>query len=141
MNYNIRKYQSSDYDMICSWWKANKMPYPAKDFLPSTTYVLCNEAGLPWVSVALIVTNTSYIAWLELLIANPELTKEGRKQACAALLTHMIHVAKDLGYKNLLCLAPNKPLERYYNDLGFKTELPNSSMLVMQLNKGDVCHQ
>ena len=129
----IRKFKEGDYELVCGWWKHRGEPIPPLELVSRNTYILENEAGTPWVCLTLIGFSTPWIAWSAGLVSNPELPKEGRKEAVKALWDFVADAASDLGYQNLLCMAPNEKLEARYKDLGFTVTKKNMTLLVREL--------
>lgn len=129
----IRLFKDSDYKEICQWWQAAGEPVPPRNLIAPKTYILENSVGIPWICLSLIEFSTPHIAWSAGLVSNPSLTKEGRKAAVKELWDYVAATAKELGYANLLCIAPNERLEKRYAELGFIPTYRNQTFMVKPL--------
>lgn len=130
---SIRFYRDSDYEEVARWWSEHKEPVPPKDLIPQTTWIKETEDGRPWVCLSLITFNTPHIAWSAGAVSNPDVDRHGRKEAVQKLWEHVAEFTKRMGYKNLLCIAPNKKLEDRYKDLGFVPTKYNQTFMVKEL--------
>lgn len=130
---NIRLFMNKDYEEVCRWWHQHGEPVPPRSLISDYTYILENKDGTPWVCLSLIAFNTPHIAWSAGLVSNPDIPKEGRKAAVKMLWDHVAEQARKMGYNNLLCIAPNKALEKRYQELGFEVTKTNQTFLVKSL--------
>ncbi len=128
----IRPYTERDYPIVCDWWEFHGEPIPPKELIPTSTYIL-EKDGLPWVCLSLVMFNTPWIAWSCGLVSNPHISSEGRQDAVRDLWDHVAQIARLMGYKNLLCIAPNEQLEKRYEELGFKVTKKNQTFMVKEL--------
>lgn len=131
----VRLFKNEDYDEVSGWWKAHNEPVPPRELIPESTYIVETSDGRPWVCLSLIEFNTPWIAWSAGLVSNPEVDYHGRKEAVKELWDTVANVAKAKGYKNLLCIAPNKKLENRYKDLGFEVTKINQTFMVKELGE------
>lgn len=132
---NIRQYTDSDYSEVCNWWQYHGEPVPPKELISEHTYILEEPHGKPWLCLSLITFNTPWIAWSAGLVSNPDLNCYGRKEAVRDLWDYVANVAKSMGYKNLLCIAPCEALEKRYEQLGFVPTKKNQTFMVRALGE------
>jgi len=132
---NIRKYTDKDYEMICSWWKFHGEPIPPEELISQFTYILEAPIDKPWLCLSLITFNTPWVAWSAGLVSNPDIRAHGRKEAVKLLWDHVADLAKKMGYKNLLCIAPCESLEKRYAELGFVATKRNQTFMVKSLGE------
>ena len=131
----IRKYTKEDYKTICNWWESHNEPIPPMSLVSEHTYILENSEGTPWICLSLIAFNTPWIAWSAGLVSNPSVDKAGRKEAVKELWDYIANVAKDMGYTNLLCIAPNEALEKRYEELGFVVTKRNQTFMIKRIGE------
>jgi hypothetical protein len=129
----IRYLRAEEYEEICKWWAAAGEPVPPREVIPAETFILENSEGVPWVCLSLMGFSTKWAAWSIGLVSNPSLPRAGRKKAVQTLWDFVGLRAKELGYKNLFCVAPNKKLEKRYHEVGFQTTLQDVSLMMKVL--------
>ncbi len=131
----IRNFSAiTDYNTMCEWYiKLDQIP-PYMDMIPAdTTFVIENE-GKPAAFLTLYVTNAKGMSYFENAIRDPKLTKELGNALFSKLVSYGLEFARTLGYKRILCYAPNQKLKKRYSDLGFKSTLNELSSLVKELD-------
>lgn len=84
------------------------------------------------VCLSLITTNVDK-AYLEYAIGNPEAKGPARKEAFKHLVQYVEDVARGLGYRYLLCLAPNDFLGAYYMSHGYQVNMPDLTLMLKEL--------
>lgn len=132
----IRDYKDSDYIEVASWWKTAGEPLPPPEAIPKQTYIMENETGIPWICLSLVGLTHPHVAWIMGLVSNPGIPDVNRAHAVNELWGHVENIAKQQGYENLFCIAPNWALEKRYESLGFKVTKRNVSMMIKELS----CH-
>lgn len=108
----------SDVHTTLEWWGDSEAK-PTAAMLPPTTYVV-TEGGEPVASACLLLTNNSYAAMVEHLIANPQVDKSTRRIAVGALIKFLETEAKLRGYRYLTIFSYIDGLKHRYRDLGFQ---------------------
>lgn len=134
---SIVQYRESDhYGVIASWWKAAGEMTPARAAMPESSTFILAENGEPWVCVTVFLTNSSEIAWVDNLIANPELPSgAARKEAVEQLQRFLEAWALKLGYRKLFCMAANPALAERYRNLGYISTLKNVETFIKTLGE------
>lgn len=122
-----------DYNEVCRWWAEAGEPRPPLEIIPRTTFILENNVSAPWICLSLIQFNVSQVAWSAGLVSNPDLPREGRKEAVKQLWDFVAGYAKNLGYKSLMCVAPRESLEKRYKEMGFMPTYRNQTFMVREL--------
>lgn len=125
MNISIRAYnETSDYEMLSSWWNGHGQAAPRKDMLPDTTYILEYD-NKPLLSACLYLMNCKAASMVENVISNPFFPVASRQDCVAHLFSHLESVAKSKGYNTLVLLSYEDKVKHRYEDLGFKRTLNN----------------
>jgi hypothetical protein len=132
MNYVIRNYNKTDYEMICSWWNSADMQAPTPGLIPSESTFLIEVENKPVMSIALFLTNTE-MAYLENFIANPEFKSTMRKHVSQLIVNHAIGFAKNLGYKRVCCLSVHDKTSKRYEELGMRQTTENLKSFVKEI--------
>lgn len=129
---NVRPYTDRDFEMLCSWWKASGTVGIKPSMLPPTTYVL-EYKGRPVFAHSLVCTNVKEYAYLENFVSDPSYKSPNRHELSLTMVQFMERLAKNLGYKRLLSLAPNSKLQSRYQDIGWTTTLTGVSTVMKEL--------
>lgn len=127
----IRLIRKEEKEMIVRWWSSNDAN-ATEEMIPDETYVMESD-GTPWVAIGLVGLIGTDVAWTMGLISNPFFKKDGRKEAVNELWKSVMHIAKSKGYKNVMCVAPNKKLEKRYEELGFNPDIKNATIMIKNL--------
>lgn len=91
----IRKYKTSDYEMIASWWKKRDLPVPSASVLPKNGYIISDK-------IAMFICQTdSKFAILEFYVSDPDTSKAQRKSLTDLLLQYVEQECKNLGYVHI----------------------------------------
>jgi len=124
--FTIKRYTSKDYDMIKSWWEAQKMMPPTQDMLPlDSTYILCLE-DTPALCVSIYFTNVKEYCYLECFIGNPEANnKPQRREATQILFDFVCDKIRERGHKKVVWISPTPTLTRYYKTWGLEPTITN----------------
>lgn len=89
----VKRFESSDYEMLCSWWKARDMGTIPLNCLSSTGLIVNNcVAGF------LYLTN-SKMSMIDCVISDKESNKEVRQNALDILVDELTKLAKEYDYK------------------------------------------
>lgn len=133
MDYQIRQFEDSDYDMLRSWWIDYKEFPPTREMLPKETTFIIENNKTPLVAITLYLTNSMQFCMLDNFVGNPQFKGAIRKEASKLIIAHAEKVAKQAGYKSILCLAINEKLKEYYPTFGYKKYCDNISSFNKEL--------
>lgn len=120
-----------DYPLLVEWWKAWKHHTPPMDELPPTG-LMVYEYDKPIFCAFLVLTNTKY-AYVETGAANPTTTWQKREECIEALEHAFSTIAKDMGYRRLLCLVHKPKLVQKIFKTGAKMDARPTFLLVKEL--------
>lgn len=129
----IRPYRNEDFAEIQSWWAAAGEVAPLPGMMPEESSFIAEIDGVPALAVAIYLTNTPELAYIENLIGNPILKGPDRQQAMKFLVGHFCQFAKSHGHKRLLCMTEKDKLVSRYSELGFSPTLGGVTTLVRSL--------
>lgn len=128
----IRPYQTTDYTMIERWCREAGITTLTRDTLPWSTFV-AEYDEIPMASLSLILSNAKEYAYLEYAIGNPAANREIRRESFRSLVSYIERAAKQMGYKHLVCHAPNEKLSSYYTSFGYQPNLKGVTTMVKEL--------
>lgn len=132
--FSIRNYNQDDFSMLLKWWiLQNEFP-PTKEMLPEESTFICEYENIPLVSITLYLTNSKEFCLLDNFVGNPEWKGILRKSASREIIKHAEKVAKELGYKSIMCMAYKPNLKEYYPSFGYTQRLDNVSTFNKELN-------
>jgi hypothetical protein len=129
----IREYQTSDWPVVKSWWKASGEMAPLPDMMPEESSFVAEVDHVPALAVAIYLTNTKELAYVENFVGNPAMSGKKRREAALILSDHIAKFAKGRGFKRLMCMTEKKPLVGRYKELGYKPTLGGVTTLVREL--------
>lgn len=126
MNLKIRNYKQEDYKEISQWTK--DMPVIGEDLLSkSSTFVLeMNE--IPVFALTVYFTNCKEICFLDNFVGNPAMKNE-RKEHTQLLFTYAEKLAKELGYKRVVCFSNIPKLISKYETFGYSKIMNDTCVL------------
>lgn len=133
MNYTIRNYKDSDYEMIKNWWNSQNEPVPTKDLIPLDSTFILEVDEQPIISISVFLTNTLGICFLENFIADPLKKGDIRKECSSIIVNYALSFAKEMGYKRAVCLSYREKLKQRYEDLGMRRTVNNLTSFVREL--------
>lgn len=119
----ILPYFATDWPKIEAWWKASGETAPLATMMPLESSFVAYVDGTPALAVALYLTNTPQIAYVENFIGNPECKGAERREAAKVLSDHIAAFAKQRGFASLMCMTEKQPLKQRYMELGFQPTL------------------
>lgn len=110
---------AAHYPTLERWWKAHEWaPVPA-DSLPSTGIVVAADDGT-LVCAGFLYATDSPLCWLEWVVADPESATETRSAALDVLISSLLFIAKERGFKQVFTFARHQRLiGRYQAHFGF----------------------
>lgn len=110
---NIRHFEESDYQLLCSWWNGHKWAPVSLEMLPKIGYVVDD------VCAGFIYINDSKLCHLEWLISDPKSDKEKRSKALDLLIDTLCFTAKEYGCSAVFTATAHKNLIERYKKNGF----------------------
>jgi hypothetical protein len=128
-----RAYKQSDWPLIKEWWAASGEIAPVEGMMPPDSSYVADIDGTPALACSLYLTNTKELAYVENFIGNPALKGAERREAAQAGMAHVARVARELGYKRLLCMTEKPALMNRYQELGFTPTLSGVTAFVRVL--------
>lgn len=133
----IINYKEKDhYGVIASWWEAAEEQPPTREMMPEESTFILEAKGKPWIAVTVYLTNSTEVAWVDNLIANPKMPGEGARKAAIAWLQKFLEEwALEKGYRKLFCMAAKPALAERYRELGYTSTLKNVETFVKTLGE------
>jgi hypothetical protein len=119
----IRNYSKADWPEIESWWKVSGETPPLPTMMPPESSFVAELEGKPALAVAIYLTNTPELAYVENFIGNPAMKGSDRSMGASLLADHISNFARSRGYKRLLCMTEKQALKGRYIQLGFQPTL------------------
>ncbi len=132
--FNIRLYTEADYEMIKWWAEYYFETPPTKEMLPLNTTFICEINKIPSLTVTAYYTNCKEVSYLEHYFGNPDMEGPLRKEAGQRLLGYVSELAKNMGFKRIVCLGYKEKVKKRYEEMGFIKTLDNLSSFVKELN-------
>lgn len=127
MSTKIREYKESDYDTVLNWLKDENFT-PSKDLMSKSSTFVLEENNVPLFCITIYLTNCKEVCFIENFAGNPDFKKERQKHS-QLLFTYMENLAKDLGYKSILCFSGVEKLTQKYEEYGYKRIMNNLTAL------------
>lgn len=113
----IRKITEDDYDIILPWYLRWKWPYsPTPEMLSSHGYAAM--VGDEIAAAIWIFPSEGGWAWLEFLVANPDMRGPNRVLATDFLMREIQEIAKSLGATRVLTATIISQLAKRWQDAG-----------------------
>lgn len=119
----IRPYFADDWEEVEGWWKASGEIPPLPTMMPLESSFIAEIDEKPALAVALYLTNTPELAYVENFIGNPAVKGGLRREAALALSHYIATFAKQRGFKRLMCLTEKPALKTRYMELGYHPTL------------------
>ncbi|MDC0712174.1 hypothetical protein POL68_27150 [Stigmatella sp. ncwal1] len=115
------------FEQILRWNQARKEVLTA-DILPQTGFILPGKAA------GFLYRTDSSVAWIENLVAAPELNREQRSVAIDAIVKAVSDEARKLGFKMLLGYTVLDVVVKRAQRLGFAHVEGDFKLVALQLN-------
>lgn len=129
MSIQVRPYQESDFDEICSWWKEHGEFAPLPGMMtPEGTFVL-DLNGMPVMTLSVLMTQTKEISYFEGYCAKPSLEKRLSNALGKLLWNHGYNYLRDRGYKRVIAFTDKTKLAERYEDLGMNQNMQGLTSL------------
>lgn len=133
MEFKIRNFTSSDFPMISSWWKEANELGPNLSMLPEESTLILELDNKPSYCLSIYFTNCKEYAYLGNFISSGSVEKKFKKEASQKLMDSIINYAKNLGYKNVLCMTHEPKLQNRYKEMGFTPTISNVQTFVKRI--------
>jgi hypothetical protein len=130
---SVRHYKHTDWPEISAWWAHSGEVSPLPLMMPEESSFIAEVDGEPALAVALYLTNTPELAYIENFVGNPKLAGPKRREAAHVLVETFCKFAKERGYNRLLCMSEKPVLVKRYMELGFQPTLSGLTTLVRSM--------
>lgn len=133
MNYTIRNFKESDFPMISSWWKEAGELSPSLSMLPEATTFVLELDKKPAFCLSIYFTNCKEYSYLGNFVSDISIKSPFRKQASQKLMDSVLDFARNLGYKNVICMSHETKLQKRYREMGFMPTISNVETFVKKV--------
>lgn len=123
----IKKFEESDYPLLCSWWFEHGWNPIPLELLPKMGYIVDD------ICAGFIYLNDSKFCHLEWIISDPRSSKKERDETLNVLIDHLCSVAKDLGYTTVFSATKHESLVNRYKNKGFIVTDNNMTHLIKRI--------
>lgn len=123
--------KSTDYETVKTWWLAQNWPAVPESSLSTTGFII-KEGDQSLLSGWVYHTNSD-IAWLEFIVANPEIKGEQRDEAFELFFSFVLNYAKIKNYKNVFTSVQHQGLMKRLEKNGFKKGDENMTNFIRSL--------
>lgn len=130
MNYNIRPYSFSDFEMVYSWWTSAKECPPILGMMINDGSFILELNGVPALSLTVFLTQSKEISFIEGFIKNPEFRNTNLEEYGKILWNHCFNYAKDSGYNRIICYCLENKLIDKYKRFGMEQSASNLTSFV-----------
>lgn len=100
-----RPYFDSDWEELNTWYNERNLVSVPRQFLPP------NGAIVPGIAAAHMYSTDGNFVILENFITNPRTTHAERKEALDIIVAHMLHTARELGFKSAIAFTTHPTVE------------------------------
>lgn len=128
---NVIKARPEHITDAIEWMFKRTGSRPCRDIFSSTGYVV------PGVAAWWLYLTDSTLAWTEMLVGNPDISKEARRAGLDAVIAHTLAEAKAAGTRLLVCNVDRQDLEERAVKHGYRVLGRNQTMLGITLIQGD----
>jgi hypothetical protein len=134
MELQFKTLENQDYDTLCTFWKQWGFFAPPKDCLPNNGLggikIITPDNII--VCAGFLYETNSRIAWIEFIVANPEIKdKTIRHNALIELISLLTIEAKEKGYSAVFASITNQSLINKYVEVGYtKNEIPSTELTI-----------
>lgn len=109
----IKKFEESDYPLLCSWWFEHGWNPIPLELLPKVGYVVDE------ICAGFLYVNNSGLCHLEWLVSDPRSDKAIRNEALTLLIDSLCSTAKEHNLKAIFTTSNNKNLIERLKNHGF----------------------
>lgn len=114
----IRLWEPEDYPMLAAWWQAHGWPPVPREVLPRLGVIALRGLS-PLAAGWLYMDNSTPVAMLEWLVANPEAPPRSTVAGLVAIIGFLKEEAKALDYSAILATCRQPGLSRLLCKAGF----------------------
>ncbi|HEX5130476.1 MAG TPA: hypothetical protein VFV90_12055 [Usitatibacter sp.] len=114
-----------------AWMVKRGQPEPPRDIFPPTGWVV------PGVAAWWLYLTDSTLAWTEMLVGNPDVSKEMRREGLDLVIAHVLREAKAAGTRLLVCNVDRGDLEERAVKHGYRVLARGQTLLGINLNGGE----
>ena len=120
-----------DYEEFVDWWKRNRFPVPPIQMLPNNGLgglKIVSDDGIDICAGFLFETNSG-IAWLEFVVANPDVRDRSiRYESQIMLIASLTVMAEEKGFEAVFSSVKNPNLIKKFIEVGYT---PNQTTELM----------
>src|SRR4029077_20651461 len=108
------KYNNKEhYQLLCSWFRARKMPIPLPEFLSDCGYVVNNNC------IGFLFKTNSKQCYIDNVIVDPKATTEQREESLISLFKHLQNIATEEDYLLMFAMVELPNMKRRFAELNF----------------------
>lgn len=132
MIYSVRKYITSDFEMLKKWMSFHFFNPLTEDLVPKdSTYILLNGQDQPVLSAGIFFFQGVNSCMIENVIANPFI--ENREGALEILFEFLYEIARNKGVTHIAIFSHIDKIKKRYEDCGMTRTLDNVSFFAKNL--------
>lgn len=109
----IKRFEESDYSLLCSWWFEHGWNPIPLDLLPKVGYIVDD------ICAGFLYVNNSGLCHLEWIISDPRSDKTARDKALTVLIDTLCSTAKEFNLSAIFTTSSNKILIERLKTHGF----------------------
>lgn len=117
----VRELEPGDLKEVLSWW--GDEPIDESMYSKDSSFVVEANGKLLVAVTMYLLKSGPPLAWIDLLIGNPEESGKERQEATRKLLRHIENYGRLRGLKGFFCMTEKPKLKTYYENLGFRRTL------------------
>lgn len=129
--YSLRRFESEDHALICSWWRAHHWPEISLTMLPRDGFFV-EANGKPTVCGFIYFTGSD-ISLMEWIVSDPESNPFHRSEALDLLIEELTKFAKAGGARVAITFLTHKRLIEKVKSHDFKVTDTNVTHLLKEL--------
>lgn len=114
-----RAYTRLDRPTLEEWWQGYDWPSPREDHLPKRGLVAFDPETNERLAAGFLYETDSAFCWMEWIVGNPTADKFKRREAIDILITDIVRLGKELGFKSVFTSLANPRLKEAYIKAGF----------------------
>ncbi len=128
--FSARWLEESDYEELCTWWRAFRFPKPNQNMLPDNGKcgIMVSKGDINVCAGFLYFTNST-MAVCEFVVSNFEYKNKDRAEALRLLYKQIEEIAKAEGYTRLFSSVRNQPLINKMKSFGWLEGTRSSEMI------------
>lgn len=132
MEFQARKIEEKDYDLLVSWWKEWGWDAVPKDMLPSNgdDGIMLEKDGKPIIA-GFVYFGYDNIAWLDYIVADKNAKRITRAKSLMTFLEIVEEVVKKAGKKYIITVTENKSLISSFKKRNWRIDDPLHKVIKM----------